>query len=90
MNKVILVGNLASDVETRTTNSGNIAAHFRIAVDRIREGRDGQRETDFFPSSHGAKQPDCVPAISPRGARSPSTEDCRRAPLTPRMAPSDI
>lgn len=49
MNKVILVGNLASDVETRTTNSGNIAAHFRIAVDRIREGRDGQRETDFFP-----------------------------------------
>lgn len=49
MNRVIFVGNLASDVETRTTNSGKTCALFRIAVQRIRSNKDGQREADFFP-----------------------------------------
>ena len=49
MNRVIFVGNLASDVETRTTNSGSTCALFRIAVQRIRSNKDGQREADFFP-----------------------------------------
>ena len=49
MNRVIFVGNLASDVETRTTNSGNTCALFRLAVQRIRSNKDGQREADFFP-----------------------------------------
>ena len=49
MNRVIFVGNLASDVETRTTNSGKTCALFRLAVQRIRSNKDGQREADFFP-----------------------------------------
>ena len=49
MNRVIFVGNLASDVETRTTNSGSTCALFRLAVQRIRPNKDGQREADFFP-----------------------------------------
>ena len=49
MNRVIFVGNLASDVETRTTNSGKTCALFRLAVQRIRPNKDGQREADFFP-----------------------------------------
>ena len=49
MNRVIFVGNIASDVETRTTNSGKTCALFRIAVQRIRSNKDGQREADFFP-----------------------------------------
>lgn len=49
MNMVIFVGNLASDVETRTTNSGKICALFRLAVQRIRSNKDGQCEADFFP-----------------------------------------
>ena len=49
MNRVIFVGNLASEVETRTTNSGSTCALFRLAVQRIRSNKDGQREADFFP-----------------------------------------
>ena len=49
MNRVIFVGNLASDVETRMTNSGKTCALFRLAVQRIRSNKDGQREADFFP-----------------------------------------
>ena len=49
MNRVIFVGNLASDVETRTTNSGKTCALFRLAVQRIRSNKDGKREADFFP-----------------------------------------
>lgn len=49
MNRVIFVGNLASDVDTRTTNSGKTCALFRLAVQRIRSNKDGQHEADFFP-----------------------------------------
>lgn len=49
MNRVIFVGNIASDVETRTTNSGKTCALFRLAVQRIRSNKDGKREADFFP-----------------------------------------
>ena len=48
MNKVILTGNLASDVEKHETNSGIKIAGFRIAVQRRYKNADGQRETDFF------------------------------------------
>ena len=49
MNKVILVGNLANDPESRTTQSGIAQCSFRIAVQRRFKGANGERETDFLP-----------------------------------------
>ena len=47
MNKVILAGNIATDIETGTTQSGITRATFRVAVSR-RYTKDGKRESDFF------------------------------------------
>ena len=49
MNKVILIGNLANDPESRTTQSGIAQCSFRIAVQRRYKGANGERETDFLP-----------------------------------------
>ena len=48
MNKVILIGNLAADPESRTTNSGVPQCSLRIAVQRRFANAQGQRESDFF------------------------------------------
>lgn len=47
MNKCILVGNLASDVESRTTSSGIPTCTFRVATQRRVANKDGVREADF-------------------------------------------
>ena len=47
MNKVILIGRLVADPETRQTQTGGTVARYRLAVDRPR-GKDGQREADFI------------------------------------------
>lgn len=49
MNKVILIGNLASDPETRTTASGITQCSFRLAVQRRFANASGVREADFLP-----------------------------------------
>lgn len=49
MNKVILIGNLASDVESRTTSSGIANCTFRLAVQRRFANAQGVREADFLP-----------------------------------------
>ena len=49
MNKVILIGNLASDPESRTTQSGIAQCSFRLAVQRRFKGQNGEKETDFLP-----------------------------------------
>lgn len=49
MNKVILIGNLASDVESRTTSSGIANCTFRLAVQRRFSNAQGVREADFLP-----------------------------------------
>ena len=49
MNRVILIGNLASDPESRTTQNGIAQCSFRIAVQRRYKGANGERETDFLP-----------------------------------------
>ena len=49
MNKVILIGNLANDPESRTTQSGIAQCSFRLAVQRRFKGANGERETDFLP-----------------------------------------
>lgn len=47
MNKAILVGNLASDVDSRTTSSGIPTCTFRLATQRRYTNQDGKREADF-------------------------------------------
>lgn len=47
MNKVILIGRLVADPETRQTQVGGLVSRYRLAVDRQR-GKDGQREADFI------------------------------------------
>ena len=49
MNRVILIGNLASDPESRTTQSGIAQCSFRLAVQRRFKGANGEREADFLP-----------------------------------------
>lgn len=49
MNKVILIGNLASDPESRTTQNGIAQCRFRLAVQRRYKGANGERDTDFLP-----------------------------------------
>ena len=49
MNKVILIGNIASDPESRTTQSGVAQCSFRLAVQRRFKGANGEREADFLP-----------------------------------------
>jgi len=48
MNKVILIGNLASDPEAFTTQSGISRSTFRLAVQRRYTNAQGVREADFF------------------------------------------
>ena len=48
MNKVILIGNLASDPEAFTTQNGISRSTFRIAVQRRFANAQGVREADFF------------------------------------------
>ena len=48
MNKVILIGNLAADPETRTTQSGISQCTLRLAVQRRFANQQGVREADFF------------------------------------------
>ena len=47
MNKVILIGRLTADPQTRYTQSGTAVATFTLAVDR-RFKKDGQPSADFI------------------------------------------
>ena len=48
MNKAILIGNLANDPESRTTQSGIAQCTFRLAVQRRFANQQGVREADFL------------------------------------------
>jgi single-strand DNA-binding protein len=50
MNKLVIIGNLTRDPETRTIASGNTVCSFTIAVNRRRaaQGQNQQPEADFF------------------------------------------
>ena len=48
MNKVVLIGTLVADPETRTSNSGKTIASFRIAVRRSHKNQNGEYESDFL------------------------------------------
>jgi len=48
LNRVLLVGRMATDPELKYTPSGVAVATFRVAVDRNRANAQGERETDFI------------------------------------------
>ena len=48
MNKMVIIGNLTHDPETRSTPSGVTVCSFTVAVNRRFAKQDGSRETDFF------------------------------------------
>ena len=49
MNKAVLIGYMANDPESRTTNSGINTCTFRLAVQRRFADKDGNRTSDFLP-----------------------------------------
>ncbi|WP_294465588.1 single-stranded DNA-binding protein [uncultured Anaerofustis sp.] len=49
LNKVVLIGRLTKDPDTRVLNSGSSVSTFTLAVDRTFKSRDGERGTDFIP-----------------------------------------
>ena len=49
MNKVVLIGHMACDPETRHTSSGKSVCTFRVAVNRRYANAQGVKEADFFP-----------------------------------------
>jgi single-strand DNA-binding protein len=44
VNKAILIGNLGTDVELRSTSGGQNVANFRIATNRVYTDRSGQKQ----------------------------------------------
>ena len=49
MNKIILLGRVAKDVELRTTTSGKSVATFTLAVNRDYKNAEGKYDADFIP-----------------------------------------
>ena len=50
MNHCVIIGNLATDIETRTTQSVITCANFRVAVQRrFADKQTGERVADFLP-----------------------------------------
>ena len=47
MNKLVIIGNLVRDPETRTAQSGSTVCSFTVAVNR-RRSADNQPDADFF------------------------------------------
>ena len=48
MNRIILIGNVSTDPEQRTTTNGKSVCSFNLAVNRKFSNADGDRQTDFF------------------------------------------
>lgn len=49
LNRVVLIGRLASDPELKYTPSGIAVTTFRLAVNRSFSNNQGEREADFIP-----------------------------------------
>lgn len=47
-NKVILIGRLTKDPESRKTTNGNINTTFTLAVNRNYKTKEGEQETDYI------------------------------------------
>ena len=49
MNKILLLGRVAKDIELRTTTSGKSVATFTLAVNRDYKNAEGKYDADFIP-----------------------------------------
>lgn len=67
LNRVILIGRLTADPELRYTNSGTAVASFTLAVDRMRSGQSGERQTDFINIVVWQKQAEIVSQYLQKG-----------------------
>ncbi|GMA63664.1 single-stranded DNA-binding protein [Alicyclobacillus fastidiosus] len=67
LNRVILIGRLTADPELRYTNSGTPVASFTLAVDRMRSGQAGERQTDFINIVVWQKQAEIVSQYLQKG-----------------------
>ncbi|SIS75358.1 single-stranded DNA-binding protein [Alicyclobacillus vulcanalis] len=67
LNRVILIGRLTADPELRYTNNGTAVASFTLAVDRMRQGPSGERQTDFINVVVWQKQAEIVAQYLQKG-----------------------
>ncbi|GLV14765.1 single-stranded DNA-binding protein A [Alicyclobacillus hesperidum] len=67
LNRVILIGRLTADPELRYTNNGTAVASFTLAVDRMRSGQSGERQTDFINIVVWQKQAEIVAQYLQKG-----------------------
>jgi len=70
MLRVTLIGHIGSDAELRTTQKGSPLVEFRVAVNLVRPGPDGEREerTEWFRVRAMGRQTDFVQRLT-KGAR---------------------
>jgi single-strand DNA-binding protein len=70
MLRVTLLGNLGADAETRFTAKGTQIVQFRVAVNQVRTGPEGERQenTEWFRVRISNRQPEFVQRLA-RGAR---------------------
>lgn len=68
LNNVILMGRICSDVDLRTTTSGNSVANFRIAVDRAYTKKGEEKQTDFITIVVWGNTADFVSKYFPKGS----------------------
>lgn len=59
-NKVILIGRLTKDTESRKTTNGNINTTFTLAVNRNYKTKEGEQEADYIGCSAWNKLADTI------------------------------
>ena len=69
MNKVILTGNMAQDLETSMTTSGKLVGRSSIAVKRERKNADGEYDVDFINFIVWEKNAEYMKNFSSKGCR---------------------
>ncbi len=67
LNRIALIGRLTADPELRYTNSGTAVASMTLAVDRMRNNANGERETDFINIVVWQKQAEAVAQYLKKG-----------------------
>lgn len=69
MNKIIMIGNVATDPQSHTTQAGVSLVRFRIAVQRRFKDSSGQRVSDFFDAVAWRNTADYVSRFVQKGDR---------------------
>lgn len=69
MNKVIEIGRIATDIDSRVTQNGISWATFKVAVNRRFKNAEGKREADFLPVVAWRQAADYVRQYGHKGDR---------------------